>query len=171
MADEANAEGGDEIQVGNRSNMPVIIGMIVVLLLGLVGGYFGQTMIAEPDPAADDKSSDGRGSDASDEAVEVDTSMIDLGSFTVNLRDSSGRVLSMKIQVETDKDEENEKKVDGRLPEMRDSILLLASDYSYTELEGIDGKYRLKDDIHTRVNAVLEPIKISRVYFTEFVVQ
>jgi flagellar FliL protein len=54
---------------------------------------------------------------------------------------------------------------------MRDSILLLASDYSYTELEGIDGKYRLKDDIHTRVNAVLEPIKISRVYFTEFVVQ
>ena len=39
--------------------------------------------------------------------------------------------------------------------------LLLASDYSYTELEGIDGKFRLKDDIHARVNAVLEPIRLD----------
>jgi flagellar protein FliL len=96
--------------------------------------------------------------------------MTNLGSFTVNLRDSAGgRVLQMEIQVESDS--EMAESIEGRMPQLRDSVILLASDYSYTELEGIDGKFRLKDDIHARVNAVLEPIQVRRVYFTEFVVQ
>ena len=77
----------------------------------------------------------------------------------------------MKIQIEIDKDEEKEKDATNKLPELRDYILLLASDYSYTDLEGIDGKMRLKDEIHIRVNSVLEPDEAKRVFFTEFVVQ
>jgi flagellar FliL protein len=75
----------------------------------------------------------------------------------------------MKIEVESDL--ESQQKVEARMAQLRDSVILLASDYSYSELEGIDGKFRLKDDIHARVNAVLEPTQVRRVYFTEFVVQ
>ena len=75
----------------------------------------------------------------------------------------------MEIQVESEA--ESVEKIEERMPQLRDSVILLASDYSYDELEGIDGKFRLKDDIHARVNAVLEPIQVQRVYFTEFVVQ
>ena len=78
-------------------------------------------------------------------------------------------MLQMEIQVESDA--ESVEKINERMPQLRDSVILLASDYSYDELEGIDGKFRLKDDIHARVNAVLEPIEVQRVYFTEFVVQ
>ena len=75
----------------------------------------------------------------------------------------------MEIQVESDM--ESAESIEKRMPQLRDSVILLASDYSYDELEGIDGKFRLKDDILARVNAVLEPIQVRRVYFTEFVVQ
>ena len=54
---------------------------------------------------------------------------------------------------------------------IRDAVLLLASDYSYTELEGMDGKLRLRDDVHAGINRVLAPDRVERVYFTQFLVQ
>ena len=77
----------------------------------------------------------------------------------------------MKIQLVINKNEEDEETATKKISEVRDSVLLLASDYSYTELEGIDGKIRLKDDIHARVNSILEPIPVRKVFFTEFVIQ
>ena len=173
MADDANADGGEEIEVGKSGGrmgtvllavVPAIIAS--VLTAGGVNFYMNQA-----DPGANDGASQGSGDGSTDKDVDIPTTMVDLGSFTVNLRDSSGRVLSMKIQIEIDKDEEKEKDATNKLPELRDYILLLASDYSYTDLEGIDGKMRLKDEIHIRVNSVLEPDEAKRVFFTEFVVQ
>jgi flagellar FliL protein len=93
-----------------------------------------------------------------------------LGKFTVNLRDSAGgRVLQMEIQVESEMG--TAETIEKRMPQLRDSVILLSSDYSYSELEGIDGKLRLRDEIHARINAVMDPAQVSRVYFTAFVVQ
>ena len=166
---DANAEGGDEIQVGKRSKLPLVLLIVGVMLLGGFLGWLGTTFFAPADPAAAEQTAK---ADAEKEegTAEVTTAMTNLGSFTVNLRSSAGgRVLQMEIQVESDA--ENTEKIETRMPQLRDSVILLASDYSYDELEGIDGKFRLKDDIHARVNAVLEPINVQRVYFTEFVVQ
>ena len=35
----------------------------------------------------------------------------------------------------------------------------------------MDGKLRLRDEVQRRVDAVLAPDKVNRVYFTAFVVQ
>lgn len=165
---DENAEGGDEIQVGNRSKLPMVLGMLGVLAIGGLIGWAVTALTADADPASEEAAAK-----ADDEAEEgsrsVDTDMTNLGNYTVNLRDSSGRILAMKIEVESDL--ASAVKVEERMAQLRDSIILLASDYSYTELEGIDGKFRLKDDIHARINAVLEPTQVRRVYFTEFVVQ
>lgn len=173
MADDEKGEDGEEIEVGKSGGtMGTILLTLLVSIVGAVGTIFVNDMFfSDADPAANDPAAQSGDASSSDQAVEVDTVMVDLGSFTVNLRDSSGRVLSMKIQLEIEKNEKNEADATKALPEIRDSILLLASDYSYTELEGIDGKIRLKDDIHARVNSVLEPVQAERVYFTEFVVQ
>ena len=167
---DAAKEGGEEIQVGNRSKVPFILGAVAVLIIGIGLGWAVSLLTAASDPAADDPAAAEKSDDGEQGTQEVGTAMTNLGNFTVNLRDSAGgRVLQMEIQVESDK--ESVVKVEERMPQLRDSVILLASDYSYTELEGIDGKFRLKDDIHARVNAVLEPIQVRRVYFTEFVVQ
>jgi flagellar FliL protein len=164
-------EGEDEIEVGKRSKMPFILGALAVFVVG--GGIgWGVSAFMSPDaPGAASASGDGKGSAAGgDDAPDVDTKMTSLGKFTVNLRDSAGgRVLQMEIQVESDM--ETAATVEKRMPQLRDSVILLSSDYSYTELEGIDGKLRLRDEIHARINAVLDPSQVSRVYFTAFVVQ
>lgn len=169
MAEKDENAEGDEIQVGNRSKLPMILGMLGVLIIGGGIGWAVSALTADSDPAA----AEAEAAEAREEAEEgsraVDTEMTNLGNYTVNLRDSSGRVLAMKIEVESDA--ASAVKVEERMAQLRDSIILLASDYSYTELEGIDGKFRLKDDIHARINAVLEPTQVRRVYFTEFVVQ
>ena len=167
---DAAQDGGDEIQVGNRSKLPFILGAVAVFLIGGAIGWAVTLLTAPSDPAADAPADQASAEDQEQGTQDVGTSMTNLGSFTVNLRDSAGgRVLQMEIQVESDT--ESVENVEGRMAQLRDSVILLASDYSYTELEGIDGKFRLKDDIHARVNAVLEPIEVRRVYFTEFVVQ
>ncbi len=166
---DANAEGGDEIQVGKRSKLPLILGILGIFIIGGGIGYAVSVLMAPADPAAAEESAK---ADVEKEegTANVDTEMTNLGNFTVNLRSSAGgRVLQMEIQVESDV--ESAETIEKRMPQLRDSVILLASDYSYDELEGIDGKFRLKDDILARVNAVLEPIQVRRVYFTEFVVQ
>ena len=56
-------------------------------------------------------------------------------------------------------------------PLLRDSIITLASDYTYAELEGLEGKTRLRDELLGRLNSLLDGARIERVYFTQFVVQ
>ena len=101
MADDANADGGEEIEVGKSGGrmgtvllavVPAIIAS--VLTAGGVNFYMNQA-----DPGANDGASQSSGDGSTDKDVDLPTTMVDLGSFTVNLRDSSGRVLSMKIQI------------------------------------------------------------------------
>jgi flagellar FliL protein len=97
--------------------------------------------------------------------------VVSLGLFTVNLRGSGGgRVLRAEVQVEVDADEYLV--VETRKPVLRDAIITLASDFSYTDLEGLDGKTHMRDELHGRLNAILSGHpKVEHVYFTEFVVQ
>lgn len=93
-----------------------------------------------------------------------------LGAFTVNLRGSGGgRVLRLEVQVDTDA--AVAELVTQRAPELRDSVILAVSDYTWSELEGVDGKTRLRDELLTRLNGVVAPRAIHRLYFTQFVVQ
>ena len=58
-----------------------------------------------------------------------------------------------------------------RQTEIRDAIVLLTSDYTAKELEGLDGKLRLRDEIHRRIDTIMTPHQIERVYFTRFLVE
>ena len=93
-----------------------------------------------------------------------------LKTFVVNLRSSGGgRVLRMEVQVESDK--EVAPTLELQTPKLRDTILTAVSDYTFAELEGTDGKTRLRDELLTRVNGAIAPMTVSQVYFTQFVVQ
>jgi len=94
----------------------------------------------------------------------------DLGEFTVNLRNSaSGRMLQMNISVEVTAHELES--VTTKHAELRDAVLMLSSDYTLPELDGLDNRMAFRDEIQTRLNGVLAPTSVNRVYFTNFVVQ
>jgi flagellar FliL protein len=98
-------------------------------------------------------------------------SVVSLGTFTVNLRGSGGgRVLRAEVQVEVAAREAEA--VDTYKPVLRDAVITLASDFTYADLEGVDGKTHLRDELLGRLNTVLEgKPTVDRLYFTEFVVQ
>jgi flagellar FliL protein len=93
-----------------------------------------------------------------------------LKTFVVNLRSSGGgRVLRLEIQVESAGDVAPALEVSS--PKVRDTVIAAISDYTFTELEGTDGKTRLRDELLTRINGVMAPMTIDAIYFTQFVVQ
>lgn len=164
------AEEIEELEEAPKpSKLPLILAGAAFFILG-GGAGFGASMVFGSDDAeaAEAAGENAEGEDAAPEPVRVVHS---LGAFTVNLRGSGGgRVLRMEVQVET---------TDTALPtveqhsaQLRDSVLTLASDYSYADVEGLDGKTRLRDELLGRVNTLLpEESRVERVYFTEFVVQ
>lgn len=96
-------------------------------------------------------------------------SITNLGSFTINLRGGGGgRILRLEVQV--DADPESAGALKDLTPRIRDSIIAVVSDYTWSELEGTDGKTRLKDELLTRIGGIADPVQIRSVYLTNFVV-
>ena len=91
--------------------------------------------------------------------------------FIVNLADNNGeRYLKVTIELEV-----TDKKIIEELnilkPKLRDNVLDLLTAKSYKDLVDMVGKQRLRDEIQMRLNSYLSGGKITKVYFTEFVIQ
>lgn len=169
-----------------RVPLVVIVGIVTVLLgggLGFAAAYFlgvydpSPAAGAEEEVAAEEGATEGgeHGEPAKEgegaKKVSPDGSVVtSLGTFTVNLRGSGGgRVLRLEVQVEGKGKEAEE--ITARLAQVRDAIITAASDYTWPELEGTDGKTRLRDELLARVNGAVAPAVIEHIYFTQFVVQ
>jgi flagellar FliL protein len=91
--------------------------------------------------------------------------------FIINLQDNQGeRYLKLIMQFEIS-DPLGVKELDMLKPKIRDNILDLLSAKTYKELMDVGGKQRLREEIVMRLNSIVTTAKISKVYFTDFVVQ
>lgn len=168
MADEK--EIIEEVKEGappKKSSLNFIILGVVVLLLG-AGGFFGlnlyKKMESEKPGTAEVKKKKKR-----KESLIV----YPLDSFIVNLLDRSGvgrRYLKVEIQLEVD-GEERQKMLVVHSPQLRDTILLLLSSQTFSDINSMEGKLELKQALLSRINQVLGGKVVNRLYFTEFVVQ
>jgi flagellar FliL protein len=61
--------------------------------------------------------------------------------------------------------------VNENMSKIVDSILLLLSSKSFDDIYTVQGKFKLKDEITTRVNRFLVTGHVKDVYYTEFVIQ
>ena len=91
--------------------------------------------------------------------------------FVVNIAETNGeRYLRIVIQLETS-DPEVGPALEQIKPRIRDTILDLLTPKTYKDLIDLAGKQRLREDIAGRINNILQRGKVTRVYFTEFVIQ
>ena len=94
-------------------------------------------------------------------------------AFVVNIKETDAggeRYLKLVIQLELSEPGAIAE-LEQIKPRLRDSILDLLTPKTYKELMDVAGKQRLREDIAGRVNNALTKGKVTRVYFTEFVVQ
>jgi flagellar FliL protein len=94
-----------------------------------------------------------------------------LEPFIVNIYDGQ-ELRYLKVKVEMEMAGVGVKaELDGRLAPIRDAILVLLSTKTLQDIQDIQGKNQLKDEILASINKIIPPGKIAKIYFTDFVVQ
>jgi flagellar FliL protein len=94
-----------------------------------------------------------------------------LETMIVNLSDQGGkRYLRVTMQLELSKPELTAE-LDQRLPQVRDSILMILPTKEFAQINATEGKVQLRDEIIAKLNSFLKSGTITNIYFTEFVVQ
>jgi len=99
------------------------------------------------------------------------TIMYPLEPFIVNIHDGSNlRYLKVKLEFEIPAIGAKEE-LDRVQAPMRDAILVLLSSKNLDDISMTDGKNKLRDEVMATLVKVAPAGKVSRVYFTDFVVQ
>ena len=172
MADnQQEKESSKEATAQKSSSLKwVIIAIVLMVVLG-AGGFLGWNLLANKDSsAAEDNQQIAESRVKKKGEAKI---LCPLESFIVNLMDKSGlgkRYLKVTMELEVG-DEEGKSIIDTHKTQLKDTILLLLSGLSFEEINSIEGKLSLKQALLSRTNQILGGNIISRIYFTEFVVQ
>ena len=93
-----------------------------------------------------------------------------LPTFTVNLDGQPSRILRVELTLDM-LDKDGFEEVVKNSPAARDAIVRILNGKTYDELETIQGKLFLKDQISVSLNQNLELGVVKDVYFSEFLIQ
>ncbi len=160
----------------------IIIG-VFVLVMGMMGaGFFVlwnqmSNTVAQVQQQNDGDTADEEETDGEEEQEVVVGPMYKLDTLIVNLADQGGkRYLRVTMELELKVPEEVEEaevidEIEKRLPQLRDSILMILPSKQYADISTTDGKVLLRDEIIAKLNSYLRTGQIGNIYFTEFVVQ
>jgi flagellar protein FliL len=146
----------------------VLIGLNVVTMIG--GGvaiYFFK--VADKRPAITEEKE--RAEMAEDREIRGDKPVLfTFDPFTINLDGRPRKLVRTTIQLEMLSETGYEEAVD-LTPVERDQIVRILNGKTYEDIETIQGKLFLKDQIMTAMNSLLHKGSVKEVYFNEFVVQ
>lgn len=176
--DQALAEQPED--GGGKKKLFIIIGAAVGVAIILAAVFM---MMGKGDKK--DKAKEGAEAGAHDAAPKAEagshgaasgaaaaaTNIFPLEPFIVNIYDGQElRYLKVKVEIEM-ANAGVKADLDGRLAPIRDAILVLLSTKTLQDIQDVQGKNQLKDEILTAINKIIPPGKISKIYFTDFVVQ
>lgn len=173
MAQEEEVATTEEAEAApKKSKMGLIIILIVLLLALGGGGFFAYQKFLKPQPeevtdSKEEKTKDGKIAEPGPELG----IMYSLEPFIVNLTGTEGkRFLKVTLTLELSAPEIHQE-VEENLEKITDSIIILLSSKTFEDVYSLQGKFKLKDEITTRVNRFLVLGHVVDAYFTEFVIQ
>ena len=169
MAEDEDILGDDEA-AGGKKPMGMIIGIIVGLLVLGGGGYYAYVNFFQEKPVEEKPVEGEEGKEEVEEDIKLGV-MFSMDPFVVNLAGSEGkRFLKVTISLELSTPEVN-LELNENIQKITDSILVLLSSKAFEDVYSVQGKFKLKDEITTRVNRFLVVGHIKDAYFTEFIIQ
>ncbi|MFZ5861434.1 MAG: flagellar basal body-associated FliL family protein [Nitrospirota bacterium] len=194
MAEDEKDKGGEDAKATppKKKRSPMIIVAIAVAgsaVLGGVGGAFlmkggGSTEEHAADPGADTPApettaEEGHGKPekapskehgAASGGAKDEGKLLELDQFIVNLADTP-EIRYLKVSVMLQVAEGKAPKITDRMPQIRDSLLILLSSKTSDAIRTVEGKMELREEIVQRVNSVVEANLVTAAYFTDFVAQ
>ena len=175
-APETEGEGGNKkkfIIIGAAVAVAIILGAVVFMMMGKGGKKEAETKTeAKVEGKAEAKAEGGgHGAAGAPGGAGAATNMFPLEPFIVNIYDGQElRYLKVKVELEM-ANPAVKAELDARLAPIRDAVLVLLSTKTLQEIQDVQGKNQLKDEILAAINKNIPPGKIAKVYFTDFVVQ
>jgi flagellar FliL protein len=173
---EAEAEGGGKkklIIIGAAVAVALILGVVLFMVLGSGDKKTKAEGEAAPAEAGAAPAAGGHGGApaAGGAAAGPSANIFPLDPFIVNIYDGQElRYLKVKVELEM-VSPAVKGEIEGRLAPIRDSVLILLSAKTLQDIQDVQGKNTLKDEILGAINKSIPPGKIAKVYFTDFVVQ
>jgi flagellar FliL protein len=157
----------------------IIIIAVFLLLMGMMGGgFFLLWSKMSMTVAQVQQQNAGQGNE--EEVVEEKPTigpLYRMDTLIVNLADHGGkRYLRVTMEFElkaNDKVDPAEvaAEIETRLPQLRDTILMILPTKTYDDISTSQGKIALRDELVAKLNPFLTKGQITKIYFTEFVVQ
>ena len=148
--------------------MFLLIAVMLVLTIGLAAGFFMMWgKLSDMNSAAN--------AAVSTEAEQSQTAQLgtlfSLETFIVNLADvERSRYLRVTMDLELVESTDTAK-LDDRLPQIRDRILMILPSKTFEEIASVEGKTALRDEIIGKLNSLFPKDVVTNIFFTEFVVQ
>ncbi|PIE58454.1 MAG: flagellar basal body protein FliL [Desulfobulbus propionicus] len=161
----------EEGKGGGKKKLIIIIGAaLLVLLFGTgIAAYF-LFLKKVPPP----------GEEETNEQVEMiqptlDDSeigpMVNIEEFIVNIiGEGEPHYVKSSMTLEMN-NEAVVKEANKRMPQIRDTVLLLIGNKTFEELQDLQGKKQLKAELKSKINSFLKNGKVKNIFLTDFVVQ
>ena len=187
MAEQAN---GQDAPPKDNKKLFIIIGAAVAALgvIGVAAYLFlgsGKSDKGAKDGAKTEAKAEGGHGEATPDAAKAEgghgeakggegggvSTVYPLEPFIVNIYDGQEiRYLKIKIEFEL-ASSQVKPELDAKVAPLRDAILSLLTTKTMQEVQDLQGKNLLRDQILDAVAKVIPPRKVTKVYFTDFVVQ
>jgi flagellar protein FliL len=162
----------------DKKKLYIIIGAVVGLIA--IGGGAAFLMSgsgaksakgeAKVEEKAEEKGEGGQGAAAGGE-VAAASGVYPLEPFIVNIYDGQEmRYLKLKVEFEL-ANAQAKSELDAKVAPLRDAILILLTTKTMQEIQDLQGKNQLREQILGAVGKIISTGKVTKVYFTDFVVQ
>jgi flagellar FliL protein len=172
--------GTEAPEGGNKKMLFIIIGAAVAVLLVLVVVFMmmgkGDKKESKAGEGAKTEAAAGGGNGGAPAAggeggAAGAATVFALEPFIVNIYDGQElRYLKVKIEMEM-ANPAIKPELDGRLAAMRDAILVVLTSKTLQDIQDIQGKNQLREEILTAISKIVAQGKVTKIYFTDFVIQ
>ncbi|ARJ64348.1 flagellar basal body protein FliL [Magnetospirillum sp. ME-1] len=175
--DFEEGEGSEEVSESPSKKLPIKKILIIVLPILLLGGagagvYFSgllDKLLGKKDDHA--PAADAAAPPPPPKAVQA-ASFMDLPEMLVNLQTTGRKQAFLKLRVALELEAVTDQpRVEQMLPRIIDNFQIYLRELRVEDLQGASGMHLLREELLTRVNAAVKPVKVNDVLFKEMLVQ
>ncbi|MCL2789976.1 MAG: flagellar basal body-associated FliL family protein [Desulfobulbus sp.] len=170
MAERKTEQTSGQKKGGKQKLITIVV--VVLLLLGGGGGYY---FLYKPyQEKMQHKQPEESKAAGLIKPITPETKIgpiVEIKEFVVNIISTDVQhYVKASLSLELDRDSAVDE-VNKRMPQIRDTILLIISNKTPEEVLDVQGKNQVKAELKSSINSFLKTGKIENIYLTDFVVQ